>query len=802
MKKGLLILIFFSVTTVFAQKTSGISGQVIDSLTQKPVEFATVALLDQSNKPVNGAVCDGDGKFSIPKVAKGSYFLVVSFVGYANKKIPLHVSDKGGETVVGAVILSPSVKMLHEVVVEGQKTLVEEKVDRTIYNAEQDATTKGGDATDVLKRVPMLTVDPDGNVALRGSTSIKVLINNKPSTISSSSVADALRQIPADMIKTVEVITSPSAKYDAEGSAGIINIVLKKNNIDGRFFNADVTAGSRGSAFGANESYRNGKMGFSIGAFVRPTYNVIGDFTNDQVTRTNGDTLETVQSAHTRNQGLLGTYTAGWDYDINKDNLISASLRYGQRDQNAYQDNLLTNTYRHDSLISSTLRNVQTNTSGNSIDGSLNYSRKFAKKDRELTFLGIYSRLNQTNWYQINTLNQSDLSISSRNRNSNPGYNQEMSFQLDYQEPLKENHLLEFGGKATLRKVESDYSYFVAVGDNGAYSPDLSQKSQNFNYNQNIIASYVSYTMTVNDYTLKAGGRYEYTDIRATFVGQKAFTIPSYGVLVPSINLSKKLSNGRMLKASYNKRIVRPWLNALNPNLQASNPQNATQGNPNLKPEYANNYELAYKTNVKNATLTMSAYVRFNSNDIQPARIVRHDTIIAVQQNLGSEGNYGLSIFASVPVTERFNINGGTDLMYRILKNNSPDPFINASNQGLTPNFRVFGNYKFSNGWSFQFFGIYQGRSYNLQGYRTNPINHSVSLRKEIWNKNGVVSFGMDNFLTPQYQIHSQLNSAYLDQRTTNTLYNFIIKASFSYKIGKIAPERTKKLAEEENNNN
>jgi outer membrane receptor protein involved in Fe transport len=802
MKKVLLFLVFASVTAVYAQKTAGVSGHVVDSLTQKPVEFATVAILDQSNKPINGAVCDGDGKFVIPKVAKGDYFLVVSFVGYANKKVPLHVSDKGAETNMGGIILSPSVKMLHEVVVEGQKTLVEEKVDRTIYNAEQDATTKGGDATDVLKRVPMLTVDPDGNVALRGSTSIKVLINNKPSTISSSSVADALRQIPADMIKTVEVITSPSAKYDAEGSAGIINIVLKKNNIDGRFFNADATVGSRGSAFGANESYRNGKMGFSIGAFVRPTYNVIGDFTNDQVTRASGDTLHNVQSAHTRNEGLLGTYTAGWDYDINKNNLISASLRYGQRNQNSYQENLLTNTYRHDSLINSTLRNTQTNNSGNNIDGSLTYSRKFAKKDRELNFLGIYSRLNQTNWYQINTLNQSDGSIASRNKNSNPGYNQEMSFQVDYQEPLKENQLLEFGGKATLRKVESDYSYFVAAGDNGSYVPDLSQKSQNFNYNQNIIASYISYTMNLKDYTLKVGGRYEYTDIRAHYVGQKDFTIPSYGVLVPSLNFSRKLSNGRMLKLSYNKRIVRPWLNALNPNLQASNPQNATQGNPNLKPEYANNYELAYKTNIKNATLNMSAYVRFNSNDIQPARIVRGDTIIAVQQNLGSEANYGLSIFSSIPVTERFNINGGTDLMYRILKNNSPDPFINATNQGFTPNFRLFGNYSFTKGWSVQFFGIYQGKSYNLQGYRTNPINHSVSMKKEIWNKNGVVSVGVDNFMTPQYQIHSQLNSAYLDQRTTNTLYNFIFKASFSYKIGRIAPDRKKKLAEEGDNNN
>jgi outer membrane receptor protein involved in Fe transport len=805
MKRTLLLLFTTIVSTAMAQKASRFgtaTGTVLDSLTQKPVEFANVTLLDlPSYKPINGTVCNEKGKFELETVNKGNFQVVISFVGYVPKKIGVSITDKGNGIDLGTISLSPTVEMLHEVVIEGQKTLVEEKVDRTIYNAEQDATTKGGDASDVLKRVPMLTVDVDGNVALRGSTSVKVLINNKPSTISSSSIADALKQIPADMIKTVEVITSPSAKYDAEGSAGIINIILKKNTLDGVFFSSDVTAGTRGSTVGMNGTYRKGKMGFSLGGFFRPTYNVIGDFTNRQITRVNGDTLLNTQSAHTHNDGLLGTYTLGWDYDINKNNSLNASLRFGQRNQNAYQDMLLTNTFSHDSLTNSTLRNVKTTNVGDNIDASLTYTKKFAKKDRELNFLGIFSRLNQTNGYVINTINGSDQSVLSKNKNNNPGYNQETSLQVDYQEPVSENHLIEVGGKATFRKVESDYAYFVATGANGPYTPDLSQQSQGFNYNQNISAAYLSYSFTAHDYTLKAGGRYEYTTIQSHFDGQKDFNIPSYGVLVPSFNLSRKLPNGRMLKISYNKRIVRPWLNALNPNLQASNSLNATQGNPNLKPEYANNYEIAYKTNIKNATLNISGYVRFNSNDIQPARIVRHDTIIAIQQNLGSEGNYGLSIFASVPVNDRFTINGGTDLMYRILKNNSTDPFINATNQGFTPNVRLFGNYNFEQGWSIQFFGIFQGRMYNLQGYRTNPINHSVSVRKEIFDKKGILSLGAENFATPSYQVHSQLNSAYLVQTTTNTLYNFIVKASFSYKIGKVTQANKKQLTEDNNEN-
>jgi outer membrane receptor protein involved in Fe transport len=252
---------------------------------------------------------------------------------------------------------------------------------------------------------------------------------------------------------------------------------------------------------------------------------------------------------------------------------------------------------------------------------------------------------------------------------------------------------------------------------------------------------------------------------------------------------------------SYNKRIQRPNLRDLNHNLQASNPKSATQGNPNLKPEYTHLVEIAYKTNIKNATINLSTFMRYNTNDIQPARIIRHDTIISISQNIGTEANYGISVFVSVPVSDHFTLNGVTDTFYRILKNNSPDPVLNATRQGLTPNFRMFGNYNFINGWSFQFFGGYQGRSYNLQGYRTSPINHSVSVKKNILGKNGSLSLGADNFVTPLYNIRADLNSPYLLQSTTNTLHNFMEKTSFSYKIGRVAQDHKKQLVEEDRDN-
>jgi outer membrane receptor protein involved in Fe transport len=811
MKTLLLFLLTFLSAAALAQNISHgkISGTITDSLTHKPVEFANVTLVDPTNnKPVNGTMCDENGNFSITKIAGGTYQMVVSFIGYKSRKMKITISAKTPELSFKSLTLPPSVKMLHEVVVEGQKMLIEEKVDRTIYNAEQDATTKGGDATDVLKRVPLLTVDADGNVSLKGSSSVRVLINNKPSTMTATSVADALKQIPSNMIKSVEVITSPSAKYDAEGSAGIINIVLKKNNLPGIFLTTDASAGNRGSNVGVNASYRQGKMGLSLGSFQRAQYNVISDFYNSQTTKNSIDTLINVQTNHNRSEGITSQYTMDWDYDINKNNAITATARYGVRNQNAYQENLFTNTYHYDTLKTSTLRNVKSVSSGYTFDGSLTYTKLFKRKEQELNFLGVYSRntLTNGNGFLTTTLQPADNSVINRYRNDNAGYNQEINLQLDYQQPLKENQLIEFGGKTVLRNVVSDYRYFISDGANGPFLPSTNASlSNNFSYNQNIAAGYLSYSVTTkSNYAIKAGGRYEYTMINAHFQGVSKLDIPSYGVFVPSINISRKLSNGRMIRVAYNRRIVRPWLQALNPNLQASNSLNATMGNPTLKPEYADNYEIAYKTNIPKGTLNTSLYSRYNTNDIQPARTLLHpksDTIVSIFKNIGTEANFGISVFASITITERFTLNGGTDIFYRILKNNSNDPTINASNQGLTQNYRVFGNYDFAKGWSAQLFTFFQGKQYNLQGYRTNVVSHSVSVKKEIFKKAGSVGVGVDNFITPSFNVYSNLHSPYLSQYTSTTIKNFIFKINFSYKIGRKLPEKEerKKLQEEEN---
>ncbi len=782
----------FSIGIAVGQGHSKITGVVNDSTTSKPVEFATIALIDPATKKtLDGTIAEADGKFTLNKIAAGKYVLSITFIGFKTNDIAITVEEKK-DLNVGTVSISPVVQQLKEVTVEGERALIEERVDRTIYNAENDVTTKGGDATDVLKRVPMLSVDLDGNVSLRGSSNITVLINNKPSTIVASSIADALKQIPADQIKTVEVITSPSAKYDAEGSAGIINIVTKKNNLQGLTLNVDAGVGLRGSNLGLNGNYRKKKMGFSLGGFGRAMYNVNGSFDNTQTT--SGGTIR--QTADTRNQGLFGNYNLGWDYDINTKNSLAASVRFGVRNGKNSQDNFQQLT---DEVLSG-LKNIVSRDENNNVDASLTYTHLYAKPSRELSVQGLYSRNNRDNTFQtLQTLPQ-ELKF----KNLNNSFNQEVTIQTDYQTPISTNQMLEIGGKEIMRKAVSDFSSYNAssLTDNYVESTNSSQ-SNNLNYDQNVMSAYLSYTYTTKGgYSFKGGSRYEYTTISAYTKTENDIQIPSYGVIVPSFNVSKKLKAGNMLKASYNRRIQRPSIRFLNPNIQQQNPLNVTIGNPELSPEYTNNYELAYSMFIKGTTLNISSFVRNTNDAIQSVRDVignvpsDADTIRTTFQNIGKENAYGASIFANVNIG-KLSLNGGSDFFYSVIDNNNPDPIYRARNEGWVVNGRIFGSYDLSKGWGFQFFSFGRGRQVQLQGTQGGMYMYSFGLRKQFNEKRGSIGLAAENFLQKGITIRTNIKSDALTQRSVTVMNNLSFRVTFSYRIGKMTmqdrPRRTRR---------
>ena len=792
----------FEITT--PKGNSKISGIVVDSALTKAVEYATVALFDKNtNKPIDGTIADDKGKFTLTKVADGDFKLVIRFIGYADKTIDNVKVGKGDNIDVGVIKLSTSTTTLDAVTITGEKSLIEEKVDRLVYNAEKDLTSKGGDAADVLRKVPLLAVDFDGNLSLRGTSNIRVLINNKPSTIIASSIADALKMIPADLIQSVEVITSPSAKYDAEGAGGIVNIITKKSTIQGFTLNLDTGVGLRGSNLGLSSSFRTGKLGVTLGGNGRAFYNK-AFVSLDQNTTQNGNAIRTNQQADAFDNGLFGRYNLGFDYDIGKNQFVTAGINFGTRNFKRNQD-YITQLFTNNLLSSTSYRNVDSRDNSNSVDMNLDYIRTF-KPGQEWSVSTLYSISNLTNNFYADLLNGSQA-VTGRQQNLNGNVNKEMTVQTDYVQPIGKQQQIEFGVKGIFREVNSTFQYQIA-GPTGGFVLDTRNPAGLLNYNQTIGAGYVSYTFaTANKYTFKLGTRYEHTSIVANNA-ERDILIPDYSNLVPSVNVSKSVGKAKAttLKFAYNKRIQRPGLQQLNPNVNFANAQNITIGNPSLKPEITDNVELSLSTNIKKSYMNLSLFSRQSSNAITRITMPSDSVIGAVittYQNIGKEQTLGMNLFGNTYITSKWTLNGGIDLYYNYLEGQQTglsglSEFV--SNSGFVLSGRLQSQVSLSNGWAIQAFGGYRGNRVQLQGSQSGMGMYSVGVRKDINKKRGSVGLAADNFFGGM-TIRNTLNSPTFNQVSVNNIYNQNVKVTFSYKIGKMSLVEKKKKTKGVNNN-
>jgi ferric enterobactin receptor len=760
---------------------SKISGNVVDEALTKAVEFANIAILDAKTKKVlDGTMADDKGAFSMKKVGEGTYNIKISFIGFETLVLEKIVVTKGNDLDLGVIKLKQSTNQLDELVVKGEAAMIEEKVDRLVYNAEKDLNSKGGDASDVLKNVPMLSVDLDGNVSLRGSGNIRVLINNKPSTIVASSVADALKMIPADIIKSVEVITSPSAKYDAEGSAGIINIITKKSNLQGLNLNVDSGAGLRGSNLGLNGNYRQGKLGISLGGYGRAFYNKSSS-TSTQLLKTSG--VSTDQQQEGNHFGMFGRYNVGLDYDLGKNQSLSGSVAFGNRTFN--RDQILnSSSFRNNVLLNSSIRDVKSIDRSNSVDVNLDYIKTF-KPGREWSASAQLSQNNLVNNFNTNMLNSERVTLS-RLKNLNDNLNTEMTLQTDYVSPIGKKQQIEFGIKGVFRIVESDFEYLTA-SPTGNFSNDAKNPSGYLNYSQNIMAGYASYLFsTKNRFNFKLGGRYELTSITADD-SRGNIEIPAYQNLVPSLNVSKTIKT-TTYKIAYNRRIQRPGLQQLNPNRNISNPLNISYGNATLNPELTNNLEFSLSKSIKKTYLTIAIFGRQSGNAINRISFPSDSipgAIITTFENIGKEQTLGGNIFGNVILASNWTLNGGIDAYYRYLEGSQPNlQGISQliSNGGYVIGGRIMTNLKLKNGWAMQGGGGMRGNQVNLQGSQGGMGMYSLGFRKD-FSKNSSLGLAAENFFGGMV-MRNTTESPTISQKSTNYMYNANVKVTFSYKIG------------------
>jgi outer membrane receptor protein involved in Fe transport len=756
-----------------------ISGTIIDSLNNKPVEFASVALYEKgSEKPIDGVITDEKGNFRIKNLKKGTYRIGITFIGYVQKFVDsLVVTEKKPSVEVGTVRIGPSATMLKEANVEAEKQLIETRIDKLVYNADKDITSKGGNATDILRKVPMLSVDLDGNVSLQGTQNVRILINNKPSSLMSANIADALKMIPADEIEKVEVITSPSAKYDAEGTGGIINIITKKKNIEGLSGSINAGAGTRSSNLFGNLNYRSGRFGTGIsgGGFG---WIGIGDVSTTRVTQYS--TLK--QEGDNRNTGFGPSLQWTGDVDLTSKLSLSTSLRVNnfQNRSKGTTDNFF--AFTGDALRPSFTNTYNYFTNGLSTDASVDVRRTFKKPEQELSFAGQWTRNNRRTEYE-SSLDTLDLDYY-KESSLNHGITDELTFQTDYTHPVTKAFTIETGAKAILRDVDSDYDYRIFRFASDAYEYDP-VRSNVYNNEQDIVAGYLQTSLNLKKFGIKAGLRYEHTTFKGYFdKGDTRFS-NEYENFVPSTTISYARQGKYSLKLSYTQRIQRPGLNFLNPFINATDPTNVTYGNPDLDAEKSHAFELGLNLFKKFGSVNLSAYHRFTDNAIESIRFVdTNDVYITTYGNIGKNRSTGMSLGLNVMWQMKIFLSSNFNLFYYQVESTGLSQ--NLNNDGVNWNVNLFGSYKFSKRWGVMAFGNFNGPRYSVQGKSTSFWYYNLSARREFKNEKGGIGIGLDNFASWYMHFRNNYSGEGFSYDNDTKVLFLGARISLDYRFGKM----------------
>ena len=804
-------ILFCSTMNAQTKSNTMVSGKVYDKSTNEPLEYATISFLSkESGKIITGAVTNVRGEFDITQLPLDVYQVNIEFLGYEKTTLNNISLTAGNRSVkLGTVFLSPRAHLMQDVIVRGDKPVVENKIDKIVYNVSNDITSQGGAAIDVLKKVPQVTVDIDGNVELQGNSNIRFLINGKPSSVFGNSLADALASIPASQIKSIEAITSPGAKYDSQGTGGIINIILVDNKMQGVNGNINLSAGSRLENGSLNLNVRHDKFGinvfFSGNASLKSALPYSQNrVSTDTAAKTTSMMLQNSQSNFYRNGFRSGV---GFDWNISKNDILTGSLGYnqfGNRNQGlTNQEEKVVDFLSNQLLDLYTLRNSDSRGSIHSIDYSLDYKRKFAKEGHEIELLYDASVGNPYNYYTQSQSYAGQAIPFAGSASDNPGRDNETSISIDYVYPVDSNFIIETGAKTMLEDITSITNVSMLNPSMDQFLKD-SLQSDNFKYTMKVYAGYLSSTFRLFNYLdVKAGARYEYT---AASIGASGSAVPDYGTLVPTVVLSHNLLHGQTLKLAYVKRIERPEYRELNPFINLSDPYNITTGNPLLKPEIGNNIELGYSKTFKNGGNIYFAVVeRYNTSDMKPVTSfypvyqigdsIYTNVSVTNRQNIGEEYNTGISASGSYPITSKLNLRGSLMASNRYTINKTG---IGDQSSGLRVRFNLNATYQLNKDLVFELFGFYSSPVQNIQGKSPQFFIYNFALRKLFWNNNASFGFTTTNPFNKYIRQYSTISTGDYVSTIIRQVPLRSFGVSFMFKFGKMEFSKKK---EEENNN-
>jgi outer membrane receptor protein involved in Fe transport len=790
--------------------SGSLTGTVLDSVSRQPVAYATVVLLPATgDKPITGVAADDQGKFSLTKLAAGSFRLRASYVGYGTRTKAVTVGT--GATVVGSMLLPAAAQALGEAVIIGTKPVVEVKPDRLVYNAEQDVSNAGGTAQDVLRKAPLLAVDGDGNVKMRGSSNFKVLVNNKPSPTLARNLAEALKSIPAEQIKSVEIITTPSAKYDGEGTAGIINIVLKKGVDQGLNGRVGLASGNRNSNFNSSLNFKKGKVGFTSSASAGAWYNP-GQSSRERLGFAGAvpDTLR--QSSSNHNLGGWYYGTVGLDYDPAEHHSISLAGSVNGYGGNSTQD--LLNRYTNANPAANQLFTRATKSVFNSlnVEGTGTYTRTFATARKEWSVLGQYALNNGTFGYDFDQYNnslvaleQSQASYRERSRGRTPGH--EVTLQTDFTQPFGDKRTLEMGLKAIFRRTGSEATVDTLRTQYGpSLAPD-GRRVTDFSYAQNVQAAYATYSFSAGKkLNVSLGSRLERTAITARFgPGAAEFAPPSYLSLLPNGSARYAFTDATSLRLAYSRRITRPFIDYLNPFVDRSDAKNISFGNPVLSPELTDSYELAYSTTLKTTTLNASLSVRHTGNAIESVRYlttnpnppvplpagITPDASVTAQTfaNVAANTFYQFNVYLSAKPTPKWDLSAGPDVQY-IVRNS---PALGIERRGFAAGINVNSSYKLNKGFTVQGFAFASTPMPDIQGTGPANVYYQMGVKKTLLGEKADLTLNFASPFNSYWPYRNTTTTPLFTEHSEYRAYQRSFRLNFSYRFGQAGPSKQRK---------
>ncbi|MFA9388796.1 MAG: TonB-dependent receptor domain-containing protein [Prolixibacteraceae bacterium] len=748
-----------------AAVSGALKGKIVEAGSNVPLEYANVAVYSLEDSTLaGGGIANANGEFEVKDLKMGKYYLDAKFIGYEHTKIAkINVTPRQNKVELGVILLKPASENLAEVNVTAQNAPIMYEIDKKIIDPSQFPTSANGTATDVLANTPSVVVDIEGNVTLRGSSSFTVLIDGRPTPFDA---ADALDQIPASTIRNIEIITNPSAKYDPDGNAGIININTKKSKLTGVSGMVNASADSYGSITGDFLfNYKLDKFNVFLSGNKSNRYG--RGFAEDSTVTFGMDTIYRVSSGQNERGHDSWSVKTGFDYFINDLNTLTFNLSLNGRERLRGGTNNF-HEYSNNGYDLTSLTESSSGGNGKNLALSLDYKKKFKKEGEELTAYVNYEKGNDEELSYYDQFDGSDALIQGQ-KNWENGNDNEFRFQLDYVYPFTTKMKLEAGLQTRIdRSFEWNDVHWYAVADTyvpGASSPYYTES----NFSRDIHSAYTTFSNAGAVFGYQLGLRTEYTDRSIDYSGSTEEYKINRWDFFPTAHFSFNLPMEQQLMASYSRRIERPRGYYLEPFKTYEDAYNIRQGNPSIEPEYIDSYETGYQKTMGKGFLSAELYHRITNNKIERIRSVYQDNVmLQTIENIGKDYSTGVELMWNARPTKwwMFNVMGN---IYRykvegILYDND------VSQTSNNWNARWGNTFTLSKTTKLQIDGMYNSPTISAQGRREGFAFTNVAVRQDFF----------DNKLNVTLSVRDVLNTAKFGFESSGS--DFYSKRSFDMK--------------------